>query len=157
MDAEEHDRLVNSVAERVTDYRQQEIARVDAAHVRKWLQQFEDSDQPIILSEIERLLHKTYISRTVAKSWMGKLVLNPDLAGSSPKDFWSTSGFLRLQTGSKSQTDMLTLLDEVLTEQFKLSTASQISTSNTYVYLDDVSFSGNQIKNGLLPVPQTPS
>jgi hypothetical protein len=138
------------VVRRVADYRQQEIARVDANYVLKWLQQFEEGDQPIILSETERLLHKTYISRTAAKSWMGKLALNSDLAGNMPKDFWSTSGYLRLQTGSKSQTDMLTLLDEVLSEQFKLSTDSQTSTSNTYLYIDDISFSGNQVKNDLL-------
>jgi hypothetical protein len=44
---------------------------------------------------------------------------------------------------------MLGLLNEVLAEKFKIDTASQDSASSTYVYLDDVSFSGNQIKNEL--------
>lgn len=59
-------------------------------------------------------------------------------------------GFLRLQSGSQSQTDTLALLNEVIAEKFGLNTACQDSTSNAYVYLDDVAFSGNQIKNDLL-------
>lgn len=44
---------------------------------------------------------------------------------------------------------MLALLGEVLKERFGLSIDSQESTNKTFVYLDDLSFSSNQIKNDL--------
>jgi hypothetical protein len=150
MDTQERDRLIGLIIGHVADYRQDEIPRVDAARVLSWLQQFEDNDRPIILVETERMLSKTYISRARAKSFIERLAANEELAGDSPKDFWKAVGFLGLQSGSRSQTDMLTLLDEVLADKFGLSTASENSVNNTYVYLDDVSFSGNQIKNDLL-------
>ncbi len=150
MDVKERDRLVQLIVGHVTDYRINEIERVDAAHVLRWIGQFDQNDQPIILAEMERLLDKCYISRAAAKSVIEGLALNVELAGSTPKDFWKTMGFLRLQSGSQSQTDMLALLNEVLGEKFGLDTASQDSAAKTYVYLDDISFSGNQVKNDLL-------
>lgn len=150
METEERNRLIQLVVGHVADYRQDEIPRVDAPRVLSWLQQFEETDRPIILVETERMLSRTYISRAKAKSFIERLAVNKELAGDSPKDFWKAAGFLRLQSGSRSQADMLTLLDEVLAAKFELSTAPENSTNNTYVYLDDVSFSGNQIKNDLL-------
>jgi hypothetical protein len=150
MDTEERNRLVQLIVEHVADYRQGEIPRADAARTLKWLEQFDEADRPIILRETERLLSKTYISRAAAKSFIEVLVVDGGLAGATPNEFWKKVGYLRLQSGSQSQTDMLSLLDEVLTEKFGLNTAAPDSSSNTYVYLDDVSFSGNQIKNELL-------
>jgi len=45
---------------------------------------------------------------------------------------------------------MLALLHEAIAEQFGISTANQESQASQFLYLDDVSFSGNQIKNDLL-------
>jgi hypothetical protein len=149
VETKERDRLIELIVTHVADYRMGEIPRVDAAHTMSWVQQFDAQDQPIILSEMERLLDKTYISRVAAKTLIEKLALDQGLAGAVPNDFWKAVGFLRLQADSQSQVDMLGLLNEVLAEKFKLDTASQDSTTSTYVYLDDASFSGNQIKNEL--------
>ena len=150
MNEQERDRLIGLIVNHVADYRQGEIDRVDNAHVLSWLEQFEERDQPIILSEIERILGKTYISRASAKRFIERLAANDKLASATPNEFWKTIGFLRLQTRSRSQTDMLSLLNEVLKEKFDLSISSEKSSSNTFVYLDDVSFGGNQIKNDLI-------
>ena len=150
MDTKERDRLIQLIVGHVADYRQDEIPRVDAARVLGWLQQFEENDRLTLLIETERMLSKTYISRAKAKSFIEGLVTTEKLVGANPKEFWEAVGFLRLQSGSQSQTDTLALLNEVIAEKFGLNTACQDSTSNAYVYLDDVAFSGNQIKNDLL-------
>jgi hypothetical protein len=137
MSTQEQSQLVEKIVAHVADYRQQEIARVDRTRVLSWLHQFDQNDQQTILHETERILSKTYISRKIAKAFIQKLITAPDLAGTEPKEFWKAVGYLRLQTGSRSQTDMLELLDEVLAEKFCLTTKSQNSTNNTFVYLDD--------------------
>ena len=150
MDNQERDRLVKLIVAHIADYRQNEIAIIDAPQVVTWLQQFDAQDQPTILAETERLLSRTYISRAIAKAFVVKLVANKELAGDDPKSFWEDAAFLKLQKSSQSQSDMLTLLNEVLTESFSVSAKQQESAAKTYIYLDDVCFSGNQIKNDLI-------
>ena len=149
MDANEQKKLADLVVAHVADYRQDELDRVDAQHVLTWLAQFDEGTRDTILIETERLLGKRYISRVAAKKFIEALATNPKLAGEAPKEFWKGVGFLRLQASSKSQGDMLALLAEVLAEKFGLTTDSQESTNKTFVYLDDLSFSGNQIRNDL--------
>src|SRR5258707_203662 len=72
------------------------------------------------------------------------------LVGTDPKAFWSGAGFLNVQGQSQSQRAMLGLLAEVLGEKFQLAAHHETSAAGIYVYLDDVSFTGNQIKNDLL-------
>lgn len=149
MKKSEQTQLCESIVDCVKDYRIGEIPKIDVAHVERWLGQFDASDYPSILRGTERFLKRTYISRIAAKTFIGKLVVSQDLVGNDPKLFWTGIGFLRLQEFSQSQIDMLSLLNEVLGEQFGLTTKSEKSTKSTYVYLDDISFSGNQIKNDL--------
>lgn len=150
MDNQERDRLEKLIVSHVADYRQNEIPKIEVSQVESWLTQFDIIDQPTILAETERFLSRTYISRSVAKAFIAKLVVNKELAGGDPKSFWKDVAFLKLQKTSQSQGDMLTLLNEVLTESFSIPAKQQDSGAKTYVYLDDVCFSGNQIKNDLI-------
>jgi hypothetical protein len=150
MDAQERNHLLASIVARAADYRQGEIPPIDEEQVMVWLLQFGQEDRPIILREIERLLRKTYISRQASKTFITNLATNGELTGNAPKAFWETAGLLRLQTSSQSQNDMLALLEEILQEQFGFGAGQEESANRTYVYLDDLSCSGNQIKNDLL-------
>jgi len=150
MNAGDRAQLINKIVSCVADYRENEIPRVDSTRVTAWLEQFEENDQPVVLAETERMLSKTYISRASAKSFIDALVMSKKVTGDDPAAFWRSAGFLRLQSASQSQGDMLVLLEEVLADKFQLNTSSQDSTASVYIYLDDLSFSGNQIKNDLL-------
>jgi hypothetical protein len=150
VDAQEKDRLPASIAHRVADYRQGEIEPIDQGHILSWLHQFDSGDRCMILRETERLLGKTYIAREHAKVFITKLATNEKLTGDAPQAFWESAGLLRLQESSQSQNDMLALLGEVLEEKFGFGATREESVKQIYVYLDDVSCSGNQIKNDLL-------
>jgi hypothetical protein len=150
MNAEERDRLVASIVNRVADYRQGEIASVDAAHVLAWLHQFDQEEQSTLLRETDRILSHTYISRASVKQFISMLVHVDKLVGDSPETFWRDVGFLRIQRQSQSQREMLGLLDEVLRDKFQVTADREESTIGTYIFLDDVSFTGNQIKSDLL-------
>jgi hypothetical protein len=85
VNAEEMDRLLVSIAERIADYRQGEIEPVDQEHILAWLRQFDETNRCVILRETERLLSKTYIAREDAKKFIMKLTENEKLTGSAPK------------------------------------------------------------------------
>src|SRR4029079_3490380 len=150
MTPDERDRLLKSIVTRVADYRSGEIAPIDEEHAVAWLSQFDEADRETILRECAHLLRKTYISQKTARTFIANLLGKESLVGPNPKAFWSELGYLRLQTQSRSQGDMLALLHEAIAEQFGISTANQESQASQFLYLDDVSFSGNQIKNDLL-------
>jgi hypothetical protein len=149
MDVNERTQLANSIVAHVADYRIGEIVPINKDRVVTWLNQFDQADQPTILRETERLLGNTYISRTVAKTFIDNLATNEKLTGGDAKTFWSDAGFLRLQSSSRSQADMLNLLGEVLNEKFSLKVDHEESKNSSFVYLDDAVFSGNQIRNDL--------
>lgn len=149
MDANERIQLADSIVVHVADYRIGEINPIDRDRVFTWLSQFDQADQPTILRETERLLGKTYISRTGAKTFINSLATNEKLTGGDAKAFWNNVGFLKLQSSSQSQADMLNLLGEVLDEKFSIKVDHQESKNSSFVYLDDVVFSGNQIRNDL--------
>jgi hypothetical protein len=148
--AQEKDRLLVSIANRVADYRQGEIEPIDQGDILAWLHLFDRGDQCVVLRETEQLLRKTYIAREQAKGFITSLTTNERLTGNTPQAFWESAGLLRLQESSQSQNDMLGLLGEVLEEKLGFGAGREDSVNRTYVYLDDVSCSGNQIKNDLL-------
>jgi hypothetical protein len=77
------------------------------------------------------------------------LIKNKKLAGEDPSAFWRQVGFLRLQSSSQSQSDLLALLDDALRAEFGCGTESEDSKNRTYVYLDDAIFSGTQVRNDI--------
>lgn len=145
----ERDALVASVVLRVADYRQGQMPAVNAARVLAWVNQFDERDRPVVLSETNHLLHKTYLTRANAKAVLESFANNSSLAGENPAAFWRSVGFLRIQKTGGSQNDLLGVLDEVLTEKFNVNTHSPNTSNDTYIYLDDVLFSGNRIKNDI--------
>ena len=150
VDAAERTALVSSIVARVADFREGQIPRIDAARVLAWCNQFEESNRPTILRETDRLLQRTYLPQATVRLFLRNLTVAPKLVGPNPEQFWRSVGFLRIQQTGASQLDMLALLEDGLREKFSITTQSASSTSNTYLYLDDVLYSGNRIKNDIL-------
>jgi hypothetical protein len=149
VNAGERTAVIASIVARVADYRLGEIPRIEPAVVQAWWEQFDEADRPAVLRVTDRLLRTTYISREGAKRFIANLAINPDLTRGDPGAFWRSVGFLRIQRRGVSQRDTLALLGEVLHERFGLGTDVEHSPANVYVYLDDVSCSGNRIRYDL--------
>jgi hypothetical protein len=72
------------------------------------------------------------------------------IAGPDPCAFWRGVKFLNLQRAGNSQRDVLALLDKALQKKCGLSLADCGTRPHTYIYLDDVLFSGGRIKGDIV-------
>jgi hypothetical protein len=122
---------------------------MNAAHVGRWVDQFDPLIHGPLLTELDAVLKNTYVTRADVLKFLTKLCSNPDLAGVSPAAFWKQVNFLRVQGGGNSQREMLVLFGECLNAAFGINIDDCGSVGGPYVYLDDVLFSGNRVLNDL--------
>ena len=74
-----------------------------------------------------------------------------ELVGDDPCAFWKNVKLLDIQINDgASQRDMLVLFDEVLKERCGFQTSDCGTASSTFIYLDDVIFSGGQVGQDLV-------
>lgn len=139
--------LLASIAQTIHDYRHGEIPVPDAAHVDKWVRQFDPAQQVPILTEVDALLNRTYLSRALVETFLKGLVSNTKLAGANPKQFWLSANFLDIQDGGSSQTEMLQMFSQQLQATLGITVAQCGSPTGPYIYLDDISFTGNRVRN----------
>jgi hypothetical protein len=141
--------LCASIADTIKDYRQGEIPQPSAVHVAKWVGQFDPAQQLPILTEMDGLLKRTYLNKVTVETFLKCLVSNPKLAGANPKQFWQSANFLDIQDGGRSQTEMLQMFSQQLQATLGITVAQCGSPTGPYVYLDDISFTGNRVRNDI--------
>lgn len=145
----ERQQLLTSIAASMADYRTGEVRKPDAAHVGKWINQFDYAVQLPMLREMDHVLKKTYFTRQNFVTFLTGLLKSKKFAGENPCEFWKNVGFLDIQHGGASQADMLKFFDELLKEECGLSIADCGKDAQTYVYLDDATFTGNRVLKDL--------
>lgn len=145
--------LLESIANTVADYRQSELAPITAAHVARWVDQFDATDRLPILGEMDALLKRYYFSRARIKAFyqMFLQALNETLTGDqSPRKALQDVKFLNIQRTGESQRDLLNIVAEVLREEYAISIARCGLASPTFhVYLDDAIYTGNRLRYDL--------
>lgn len=142
--------LLEQVAGVIADYRADELPAPDADHVGRWIGQFDPAVREGILRETAHVLGKTYLPRARCEQFLKTVATSPKLAGDDPGAFWRSVHFLRIQKGGASQADMLALFGATLKANFGIDSLPA-GASETFIYLDDVSFSGNRVLNDLRP------
>jgi hypothetical protein len=142
--------LLRTIAGLIGDYRQGEVAPLGEGHIDQWLQQFPPQSQGAILEEVAHVLSKTYFSKKNVLDFLSLVVASKNFAGDDPCTFWRGVKFLHLQTVGNSQREMLTLFEDALREKCGLSLADCGAQPHTFVYLDDVLFSGGRIKSDVI-------
>ena len=142
--------LLASIAGTIADYRQGEIPTPDADHVDTWIKQFDAAVQDPMLVELDHVLKKTYVARADVQKFIGAIVTASKLAGSNPCDFWKKANFLNIQGAGNSQREMLESFEAVLQKTCGLSLGDCGSEDGPHIYLDDVIFTGNRIRNDLI-------
>ena len=139
--------LCDSISDTIKDYRSGEIPRPDRVHVAKWVGQFAQNYQFGVLTQMSTLLENTYITKANMEAFLSGLVTNEKLlAGNDPKTFWPTVNFLDIQDQSQSQRDILAMFATTLQATLGISLSQCGVAGGPYVYLDDVSFSGQRIR-----------
>ena len=145
----ERQKLLESIASTAADYRAGELAVPSPAHVDRWIKQFDAAVQLPLLRELDHVLKKTYFSREFVSGFFSHQIKNENLAGADPCDFWRRANLLDIQQHGRSQTDILGLFSEALTEQCEIKAEECGADGGVFVYLDDVLFSGGRIGTDL--------
>lgn len=140
--------LLRSISETIQDYRRGEVT-ITPEHVATWLGAFDESVHVEVLKEMDHVLARSYLSRARVMKFLQATITNPRVAGEKPRRFWRTSTVLDAQRAGQSQSELRTLLDELLQARWGRGVDDSDRTSNTFVYLDDAIFSGNRVLNDL--------
>lgn len=163
--------LLQSIATTITDYRKSEIPEPNPEHVDRWIRQFDPSVQEPMLAEMDHVLKQSYLARGhfvdflkglvglkqlpgVGGFWQNLCMALIRLIGFARQGqgaeracgtFWRDVNFLDIQKHGASQRAMLNLLAEVLSRDYGLTLSRCGSPSGTFIYLDDILFTGNRI------------
>ncbi len=122
---------------------------INKKHVQKWVNQFPSEIRDTILLEIANVLERYYISKEKAKGFLKEMLEAEGIVGDSFYDNHSKIKFLNIQRKGSSQKELLELTDEILLEEYGLTTSDCGSSPETYIYLDDCFFSGNTVKRDI--------
>ena len=142
--------LLNSFATRIADYRAGELPSPSPDHVERWLRQFPKNIQLPLLRELAHVLGVTYFTRSFVEIFLDRLILNRNLTGDNPCEFWRRTALLDIQQNGNSQKEMLALFARSLLRQCGFSVAPRREATDQYVYLDDVLFTGSRIGSDLV-------
>lgn len=141
----EYDSILESISETIIDYRSGEIYAPSPAHIEKWVSQFNVSIRTPLLKELDHVLKKTYISKVDVEQFIANLVKNKKFSGDNPCLFWKKVKFLNIQKEGNSQREFLQLFNGILKKECYLSIDDCGQDAETYLYLDDIIFSGNHV------------
>lgn len=143
MDKEEITResLATSIDNTIKDYlpnqRYTQYKLKGSEHVLKWVSSYDEDDQLFVLKMTDHILKMTYISKEQAIKMLGNYASGERLPQCSFLDIQS------FVSRGESQTDMLDLLGGIapITRSY--------TKGDHFVYLDDVSFTGNTARASL--------
>ncbi len=154
-DNEEEIKSIQHIYDIIKDYRIEysDGSRISKSRIKKWINQFEESVRIPILTELANIFNKRYLSKKRVLSFFDDVIIK--LARSfnfeNIIEFLAHCQFLSLQEKGKSQTVMLSLLDEYFTEKYEFALSQCGTKSKKYsIYLDDVFCTGSTFYNNLI-------
>lgn len=138
--------LLASIASTIQDYRGGSLPQPIPAHVERWVQQFDAAVQLPILQEIDHVLKNIYFSKEKVSQFMRGAIRTQRLTGDNANQFWRNANFLDIQGGGDSQTDMLALFSEQLSNELGFGIDDCGRGNEVFIYLDDGIFTGNRVR-----------
>ena len=150
MVTKELNHLLESIAVTTNDYRKKDLGEITPEHVYKWIDQFDSDIQLPVLKEMDSVLKETYLSEAKVLKVIEQTLKDKDLVGKDAQRFWQKANFLDIQLHGNSQKEMLRIFDKVLQEQFGLQITDSDHNSNIFVYLDDIIFNGDRVKQDMM-------
>lgn len=140
--------LYQQIASLLSDYIHIPKTGMDAAHVKKWVMQFGENDRSFILEQTRYLLSIGYQTKEAYKNRIRQIAHNPN-----NERFHKHSGFLSIQKKGSSQREIIDGLYSEVGTKFKiitrLSAYDEVRAYKSFVYIDDVSFSGEKAVSDL--------
>jgi hypothetical protein len=146
--------LLNSIATTISDYKKGEIPVIDSNHVDKWILQFgefgfDENYQKVILEQMDRILKKYYVSRTLAEKFISNFLTSQEIFRDNPAEEIKNAQFLRIQRKGNSQNDFLNLIEYSLQNLYSLNLEDCGKSPLIYIYFDDCLYSGNTVRRDI--------
>ncbi|MGG6463219.1 phosphoribosyltransferase-like protein [Solilutibacter silvestris] len=113
-------------------------------HVDRWLSQFTPENQLPFLREFAHVIGQTFITKEAVIRFLDGLLVNQELSGSNPSQYWGAANVLQVQRNGRSQQEMVGLLRASLEQRYGIDASQCGSMTGDYIYLDDVIFSGSR-------------
>lgn len=138
------------IASLIEHYRKGELTiNLDENHVEKWVRQFDESEQIVVLEETFNALNKFYKNLDIMKNMLDeqvkKLICLVDK---------NSIEFLEIQKKGSSQKLLLNFTEEIWKsntgQKIIIKSDNEFSTDKRYVYLDDFSFTGRHLREDIL-------
>src|SRR3546814_133768 len=133
-----------TIVDNIGDYENNPIT---VPHVIEWVNQFPVNDREFILDELAVIFSKTYVSKLNCINLIKHYIIHwtNQFRYTSAQSFLMDTVFLDLQAANKSQKELLTMLNEVITDTYGISLAQCGQQANHFIYLDDVLSTGNTV------------
>ena len=134
--------LAVAISTIIRGYREDELSHpLDAAHVQRWVNQFDQEDRHTILQETFQILTKQYYSREKIKNNIKKFL--SDMKGYTGS--FDMVVFTSVQERGSSQAVLYSIVKEILGEQMHLQSANFTDPEKKYVYIDDGVYTGGRL------------
>ena len=152
--AEERKELCEKISEIIKEYRSGEIdIQLNTAHVEKWVSQFSEDCQMIILSEMLHILSTWYYPKSkIVDLFLVQIenLLTKKYEYSTDQEMLEEVAFVSAQDVGNSQKQLINMMRELVDEQYMAS----INVDNGgeyqhYVYLDDGLYSGSRARKDI--------
>lgn len=134
----------NKIAEIIADYRDGEFGNYDSSHVEKWVAQFDEDEQEIVLLETLRVLKRNYFTNEKFSKFVSALIDSNSVYKVEKDDYWRRVSLLDIQKNGSSQDELNEVLVNAITDQYEIDDLVG-KESNEFIYLDDFIFSGNRL------------
>lgn len=147
----ERSELLESIANTIVDYREDEIQPRTPDLINDWIGQFPQDTRDPILEALKFVLGNTYMSKQLVTEFLTALASTDKLSpGIEPAEYWKSTNILDIQLGGSSQKDLLELFDQVLIKTHGFGLDATGSEGGDYVYLDDCIATGSRIRGDVV-------
>lgn len=121
-------------------------------HILRWAGQFPIDVRSVVLRETAFLLRRFFLPASVASKQIAALLKELIIYGGHPfsPSFLCKVNYLDIQKNKGSQKDILKLIEDVLAAEHAID-IKKCGGSNVYFYVDDCVFTGNRVRNDLVP------
>lgn len=143
--------LIESIFNKIKDFRRDEGVTMSLAHIEEWAQQFGD-DADFVLAETDNILGKTYLTKEEAVDLFRNFIHEhiKRYKYDNITNYLKDVCFLQLQPAGKSQDIIVQMIRDIIQTDYGLNISDYEShPKKLYIYFDDVLITGKTILDDL--------
>lgn len=148
---DEFSQLKEDIADIIKNYKRNELwFELNSKHVDKWIRQFEEDEQLIVLRETFNLLNNNYMDKKKVKAYFNEIWNCSGIMGDNPEEELDDIQFLNIQRKGTSQSSLIELLEKTYLKEHDVNiNKKNHSGIKKYIYIDDCMYTGQTVRNDI--------